>query len=110
MGRQGLFGSRTNVTPALGLSWANLVTTRLMLSRTDSYVQGCHTSPLQCQNDDTSVQGTDGTDRAESSRCSGKAKRTTEYNIRTLEVVFCPWLERKSCSFVVTEKGIEDDS
>ncbi|XP_042209770.1 DNA repair protein XRCC3-like isoform X1 [Homarus americanus] len=80
MGKQSLYGLEGNTAPALGLSWANLVTTRLMLTRTHSFVRTHKLLP----------------------------QTTVEFNIRKLEVVFCPWLRRKSFSFIVTEKGIED--
>lgn len=83
-----MYGHCASVVPTLGLSWSNLVTTRLMISRTDSFIPGT----------------------AEVSKSAQKASRKTvvEYNIRQLEIVFCPWKERKSCRFVVTSKGIED--
>ncbi|MPC31200.1 DNA repair protein XRCC3 [Portunus trituberculatus] len=39
IGNNNLYGHSGNVIPTLGLTWANLVTTRLMIGRTDSYVQ-----------------------------------------------------------------------
>lgn len=98
MGKQGLYGTNADMTPALGLSWANLVTTRLMLTRTDSYIKGHQVMPSQPHLYADPEQNTS----------KDVTKRAVEYNIRTLEVIFCPWLGRKSCSFVVTERGIED--
>ena len=89
MGSNNLCGHSGDVVPTLGLSWANLVTTRLMVSRTHAYVTaepGQATTPAQKHSN----------------------KMVLKYNIRELEVVFCPWLDRKSCRFVVTNKGIED--
>ncbi|KAK4318518.1 hypothetical protein Pmani_010486 [Petrolisthes manimaculis] len=42
MGTVSLYGIRGDVTPALGLSWANLITTRLMMTRTASYRPAIH--------------------------------------------------------------------
>lgn len=83
-----LYGHPGSVVPTLGLTWSNLVTTRLMISRTGSFVLG----------------------KAECSRPTQRSsdKIVVEYYIRQLEVMFCPWMERKSCLFVVTNKGIED--
>lgn len=79
-----LYGHPGSVMPTLGLTWANLVTTRLMISRTESSISG----------------KTEGGSKL--------AQKVVEYAIRQLEVIFCPWMERKSCHFVVTSKGIED--
>lgn len=104
MGKQNLYGRTGNITPALGLSWANLVTTRLMLIRTNSYIKSNKTV-LCNKNRDKSSQW----DASHTSKSEGncKTKTAVEYNVRLLEVVFCPWLGQESCSFVVTEKGIE---
>ncbi|XP_045117063.1 DNA repair protein XRCC3-like isoform X2 [Portunus trituberculatus] len=89
IGNNNLYGHSGNVIPTLGLTWANLVTTRLMIGRTDSYVQ---------------AEQTEGSKQVNKS----SSKTLVEYNVRELEVMFCPWLGRKSCPFVVTSKGIED--
>lgn len=89
MGNHNLYGYSGNVVPTLGLTWANLVTTRLMISRTDSFM------PAE-QNEGSGIVH------------KPSSKILVEYNIRQLEVIFCPWLEKKSCCFVVTNKGIED--
>ncbi|KAG0712940.1 DNA repair protein XRCC3 [Chionoecetes opilio] len=89
MGNNNLYGHSGSVVATLGLSWANLVTTRLMLGRTDAYVTG---EPAE-----TSIQAQ-----------KPASQIAVKYNIRQLEVIFCPWLERKSCQLVVTKKGIED--
>ena len=89
IGNNNLYGHSGNVIPTLGLTWANLVTTRLMIGRTDSYMQAEQTEDSRQVNKSSS-------------------KTLVEYNIRELEVIFCPWLRKKSCPFVVTSKGIED--
>lgn len=89
MDNDDLYGHQGSVVPTLGLSWANLVTTRLMISRTGSYVLGK-------------------TEGGSKSAQKGSNKMVVQFNIRKLEVIFCPWLEKKSCHFVVTNKGIED--
>jgi len=83
--------------PALGLSWANAVTTRLMLSRTEQYVtialhDGEAASTKQC---DSSV-----------------TPRTYQANVRNLKVLFAPHLPNSACQFIVDEdgvKGLPDD-
>ncbi|XP_063882016.1 DNA repair protein XRCC3-like isoform X1 [Scylla paramamosain] len=89
IGNNNLYGHSGNVVPTLGLTWANLVTTRLMIGRTDSHVQ---------------AEQTEGSRQVKKS----SSKTIVEYNVRELEVIFCPWLGKKSCPFVVTSKGIED--
>lgn len=109
MGKQSLYGRTGNVTPALGLSWANLVTTRLMLTRTNSYVRVHKTMPSNKNKDKSSKWGGNNTSESEGDS-SNRTTTAVECNVRLLEVVFCPWLAQKSRSFVVTEKGIEDST
>nr|XP_045623937.1 DNA repair protein XRCC3-like [Procambarus clarkii]XP_045623945.1 DNA repair protein XRCC3-like [Procambarus clarkii]XP_045623955.1 DNA repair protein XRCC3-like [Procambarus clarkii] len=106
MGKQDLYGLTASITPALGLSWSNLVTTRLMLTRSSSFVNARQILP---KDEEDKGSGWDIVRFNNSLECNEEdAKKAVEYNVRVLEVVFCPWLERKSCSFVVTEKGIEN--
>lgn len=98
MGAVSLYGMRGDVIPALGLSWANLVTTRLMMTRTPSYCPATH---------ENMQSGNRGSNTIEADRGSTSRKMlATEYNVRLLEVVFCPWLGRESCAFIVCEEGI----
>ena len=69
------------VTPALGLSWANLVTTRILLQRTERYV----------------------TIKDEQYCASG----SYEANVRTMEVVFAPHLPNTICHFIVDAEGVK---
>lgn len=78
--------------PALGLSWANAVTMRLMLSRTEHYVTvALHdskaTSTKQC---DSSLTPT-----------------TYQANVRNLRVLFAPHLPNSMCRFIVDEDGVK---
>ncbi|XP_071439688.1 DNA repair protein XRCC3-like [Hetaerina americana] len=68
--------------PALGLSWANMVTTRLMASRTKSFVN------LE----------------KNSGECSKGNERTL---IRELEVIFSPELPPSKCQFAILQSGVE---
>jgi len=79
--------------PALGLSWANALTTRLMLSRTDQYV----TLALH----DSSI-----TVPAEPCKSSA-VLRTYEANVRKLQVLFTPHLPNSVCRFIVDEDGVK---
>ena len=78
--------------PALGLSWANAVTTRLMLSRTDQYVTvALHDSKAASpEHDDSSVN-----------------PRTYQANVRNLKVLFAPHLPNSVCHFIVDEEGVK---
>ncbi len=69
-------GSRS-VTPALGISWANLVTTRLMATRTNQSIN--------------TKQG---------------ANNSTEVNVRTLEVMFAPHLPNSLCYYIIDNTGV----
>jgi len=78
--------------PALGLSWANAVTTRLMLSRTEQYVtvalhDGMVASTKQCD--------------------SSANQRSYQANVRNLKVLFAPHLPNASCRFIVDEDGVK---
>jgi len=78
--------------PALGLSWANAITTRLMLSRTEQYVTiALHDSKV-----------------ASSEQCDSSVnQRTYEANVRNLKVLFAPHLPDALCRFIVDEDGVK---
>jgi len=78
--------------PALGLSWANAVTTRLMLSRTDRYVT--------LASHDTK---TSSTKQQDSSVIAG----TYQANVRNLRVLFAPHLPNSECHFIVDVDGVK---
>lgn len=78
--------------PALGLSWANVVTTRLMLSRTEHYL----TVALR----ESEVSSTEQRDPPVN-------QRTYEANVRNLKVLFAPHLPNASCRFIVDEDGVK---
>ncbi|KAK7075165.1 DNA repair protein xrcc3 [Halocaridina rubra] len=90
-----LYGMNSDVTPALGLSWANLVTTRLILSRCSSYIGALH---FHCSDDKGKVEP----------HALEKSYRQVKYRLRMLEVLYCPWLPRKSVPFVITTHGLEN--
>lgn len=97
-----LYGSNSDVTPALGLAWANLITTRIMLSRTASYITAFQSIPvIQNKRNVLDVN-------SRNQHHNKKTLRQVKYRVRTLEVTFCPWLSRKSTSFLVTNNGLED--
>ena len=78
--------------PALGLSWANAVTTRLMLLRTEQYVTvALHDSKA-----------------ASEKQCDSSVNpRTYQANVRNLKVLFAPHLPNSVCRFIVDEDGIK---
>ncbi len=67
------------VTPALGISWANLVTVRLMMTRTQQTVD----IPLSPGNE------------------------VYKSPVRLLEVLFAPHLPNSQCLFVIDEDGVK---
>ena len=69
------------VTPALGLSWANLVTSQLLLQRTQQSV----------------------TIRDDSITAGGGYQA----NVRTMEVLFAPHLPNSICHFIVDSEGVK---
>ncbi|KAJ6355420.1 hypothetical protein OIU77_005915 [Salix suchowensis] len=75
----GMYSSGRRISPALGLSWANCVNSRLFLSK-DEYESG-------------SVGGGE----------SGSQSRGTR---RRLHVVFAPHLPGLSCEFVIRREGV----
>jgi len=77
--------------PTLGLSWANALTTRLMLSRTEQYVTvALHDSKA-----------------ASAMQCDSATPRTYEANVRSLRVLFAPHLPNSVCRFLVDEDGVK---
>ena len=88
--------------PALGLCWANTLTTRLMLSRTEHYV----TVALR-DNQAASTQQCD-SKAASTQQCnSSVTARTYQANVRNLEVLFAPYLPNSVCRFIVDEDGVK---
>lgn len=77
-----LWTSGRDVCPALGLSWANCVNTRLFLSRSDQ------SPPNALDLGDSTYQG------------------TYEGRMRRIQVVFAPHLPESSCLYVILRKGI----
>lgn len=72
-----LWSSGRMVAPAMGLSWANCINTRIFLSRSD----------------EVAAAGVNG----------GEAIMRTK---RRMEVVFAPHVPRSSCEFVIRKDGI----
>jgi len=92
VGRFGHVEHSGGKVPALGLSWANVVTTRLMLSRTEHYVTVAlhHGIVASTEQRDSSIK-----------------QRTYEANVRNLKVLFAPHLPNDSCRFIVDEDGVK---
>nr|XP_053652259.1 LOW QUALITY PROTEIN: DNA repair protein XRCC3-like [Cherax quadricarinatus] len=107
MGKQSVYGLTGSVTPALGLAWANLVTTRLLFTRTNYFVKAIKALPVIGSKNKNPSWNLSSAEMCKEFDLDS-AKRAIEYNVRILEVIFCPWLEKKSCSFVVTERGLEN--
>ena len=74
--------SLRKVMPALGICWANLVTSRLMLSRTDQ-------SMTVRQRDDTGHVS------------------CVDVNIRNMEVMFAPHLPNTLCRYIIDQDGVK---
>ncbi|KAK4759309.1 hypothetical protein SAY87_022440 [Trapa incisa] len=81
-----LNSSGRRVSPALGLSWANCVNSRIFLSREEELLVDQATGPVHRSNGETSVHGA----RA----------------IRRLHVIFSPHLPYSSCEFMIAREGI----
>lgn len=77
---RGFCGNRKDVIPALGLAWSSMVTTRMMLSRTEQVIQP--------HNDASTTKGT-----------SSVIKRC-------LRIVYAPHLPSSTCFFYVNEAGV----
>ena len=77
-----ILNERRNIIPALGISWANLVTSRLMFQRTNHHIQ------LQ-QKDK-----------------SGKIL-TIEANVRRLEILFAPHLANAYTFYTIDNEGVK---
>ena len=89
-----LYGlSNSYIIPALGLSWSNIIKTRFMLYKTSYCIK-----PNKIFNDDSSSFNKIG---------SKIENQTIEYRLRNIQVVYCPWLERKKQCFIITESGIK---
>ncbi|XP_073104840.1 DNA repair protein XRCC3 homolog isoform X2 [Elaeis guineensis] len=81
-----LWSSGRRVCPALGLSWANCINTRIFLSRSDDIVR--NERALVDEESDDRVHGT--------------VVRTR----RKMEMVFAPHLPEASCEFVIVSEGV----
>ncbi|KAF6147061.1 hypothetical protein GIB67_036780 [Kingdonia uniflora] len=77
-----LLTSGRRVCPALGLSWANCVNSRLFLSRTEEIVVTREQRGSEETNEDVVITQ------------------------RRLQVVFAPHLPKASCEFVIVRKGV----
>lgn len=71
------------VQPSLGLAWSNLVTTRILIRKTDNYV----------------------TPKTKNAK---KENQNVEISIRNFEIIFSPDLPRRKAEFIVTDSGIHD--
>ncbi|XP_008811308.1 DNA repair protein XRCC3 homolog [Phoenix dactylifera] len=81
-----LWSSGRRVCPALGLSWANCVNTRIFLSRSDEIVRS-----------ERALEFGESDDRDD---------RTVVRTRRKMEVVFAPHLPEASCEFVIVREGV----
>jgi hypothetical protein len=86
-------------TPALGLTWANTLTVRLMMSRTNESV----TLPLGNSRESPSRPSTSGS-AAVAHQVSAKTYQAT---VRALEVAFAPHLPNSVCRIVIDEEGVK---
>lgn len=95
-----------NVMPALGLSWANLVTTRIMLRKTFFRVSSEEERNNFLLDEDKESKWL----KEESEDDQEKSFKISHprLKIRTFDVIFCPWLPKKSVPFTVTEEGVQD--
>ena len=75
--------SSQRIAPALGISWANLVTVRLMLSRTQRAVN------------------------VPKSSITDKTVETYQSPIRAMEVTFAPHLPNTVCYYTIDEAGVK---
>ncbi|ROT72738.1 putative DNA repair protein XRCC3 [Penaeus vannamei] len=87
-----LYDITGDITPALGLSWSNLITTRLLLRRTNLTIKAQQALPPHPKMHSS-------TDRKSETR----KNTAVEYRLRKLEIVFSPWLERKMATFMAEE-------
>ena len=69
------------VLPALGLSWSNIVMTRIMLTRTEK------TIPLRSK--------------------ETRQFQDTTANIRTMETIFSPHMPNRICYYTIDEEGVK---
>ncbi|XP_071789237.1 DNA repair protein XRCC3-like [Asterias amurensis] len=86
--------NQRQLIPALGLTWSNLVQTRLMLSRTDYQLTldtSQHPENIERSRDIGDPEG---------------LRSVTEVPVRSLEVVFAPHLPRDTCYYVVEADGV----
>lgn len=83
-------------TPALGISWSNMLIVRLMMSRTGQSV----VLPL----DETRAQNCD---RALNSSPCDLAVRTYEATVRAIEVIFAPHLPNSVCQIILDREGVK---
>lgn len=73
--------SSEKIAPALGISWANLVTMRLMLARTS------HTVDMNQTVDDSN-------------------SKSYQSPVRTMEILFAPSLPNTLCRYIIDQEGV----
>ena len=76
--------------PALGLTWSNIVKTRLMLSRT----------PYRLPPSDTMDDA-----RKQDGECKHELK--AEIPVRQIEILFAPHLPKEVCYYIVDADGVK---
>lgn len=76
-------GRRNDLIPCLGLAWSNLVTSRIMIRKTNKFA---------------------------SSQPNGNepTNQTSLIQIRDVELVFSPEMPHGHAEFIITENGIND--
>eukprot|EP00057_Strongylocentrotus_purpuratus_P033203 XP_790563.2 PREDICTED: DNA repair protein XRCC3 [Strongylocentrotus purpuratus] len=87
--------TESEMMPALGLTWSNIVKVRLMLSRT----------PYRLPPSDTTNNRTDrGSVNGE---CSHESEQKAEIPVRQIEILFAPHLPKEVCYYIVDADGVK---
>jgi DNA-repair protein XRCC3 len=95
-----LASSGREVVPALGLAWANCVNTRVFLSRAvlpDGSTPLRHAGPPGEAAQRAAREGRAG---------SGGGAAQAAPQLRTMRLVFCPFLPQSECAYVVESTGV----
>ena len=73
-------GDDIDYTPALGLTWGNYMTSRLLISNTNTF----HDVPSE----------------------DNEGNKNTPARIRLIQIIKCPWMSRLKLQFVITKDGV----
>lgn len=103
--------SRNEVQPALGISWANMVTTRLMLSRTGRYINAplATGSPNHFQGLASNSPGDMRNSPSDLTQSANESPidQSAGHLLRQVTAVFAPHLASTSCHYIVTAHGVQ---